>query len=59
MVISFMLIFEKLAIIGKACLKKINLYRSSKAVDKEIRKQKKQKVDLKKQFEAKGWRIAK
>lgn len=59
MIIGFMLIFEKAVKIGKACLNRINLYRHSRAVEKEIKKQKKQKVSLKKQFEAKGWRIAK
>ena len=59
MVICFALIWEKIFKITGWCWNKIKLYRTSKTVDKEIKKQKNDKADLKKRFEAKGWRVAK
>jgi hypothetical protein len=59
MVLCAMLIWEKIFRIIGWGWNKIKLYRASKAVDNEIKKQKKRKATLKKQFESKGWRVAK
>lgn len=59
MVISFMLIFEKLVLITKACWKRIKPYVNSITAKKKKKVQEKEKVNLKKRFESKGWRIAK
>ena len=59
MVICAMLIWEKIFIFSNFCWKKLTVYRAGKAVDNQIKKERKRKEDLKKQFEAKGWRIAK
>jgi len=57
--ISFMLIFGKLIQFAKTTWMIIQRWTAGLRVDREIKKQKKHKTDLKKQFEAKGWRIAK
>lgn len=63
MIISFMLIFEKVVIISKACWNRIKPYVNSiiakrkKKVQEKV--QEKEKDNLKKRFEAKGWRVAK
>lgn len=59
MVVCFALIWEKVFKIAIWGHNKIQLYRASKAIDNEIKKQKKRKAALKKQFESKGWRVAK
>jgi hypothetical protein len=54
-----MLIFEKLVLITKACWKRIKPYVNSITAKKKKKVQEKEKVNLKKRFESKGWRIAK
>lgn len=59
LVISFMLIFGKLIQFAQTTWMIIQRSYAGLRVNREIKKQKKHKSDLKKQFEAKGWRIAK